>query len=129
MPKPSASVSHALKWAKGMKMQMHHTVPRRLNSRWPMAARLAATLPLMDASSGVMVVPMLLPSTRAQASSNVIQPLLHMMRVMANVAADDCMTIVTTMPTSTNSSTEAMPIDEYSFKAMNISGLLCRSGT
>ena len=103
-PWPMASVSHTLNWAKGMNTQRHHIVPRRLNSRCPMAVRLAATFPLMEARIGVMVVPMLLPSTRAHASSKVIQPLLHIISTMAKVAAELCMMAVTTSPTVENSS-------------------------
>ena len=58
-----------------------------------------------------MVVPILEPSTKAQARSKVIHPLLHMMRVMANVAADDWMTIVTIKPTRQKISTEPKPIE------------------
>ena len=86
-------------------------MPRVLNSRCPIAVRFAATFPLIDASSGVMVVPMLLPSTTAQARSNDIHPLVHIISTMANVAADDWMTAVTIIPTSRNSSTEVKPID------------------
>ena len=76
-----------------------------------MAVRLAATFPLIDASSGVMVVPMLEPSTSAQARSKVIQPLLHIMSVMANMAAELWIIIVTTMPTRQKISTEPNPIE------------------
>ena len=73
--------------------------------------RLAATLPLIDASSGVIVVPILLPSTTAQARSKEIHPLVHMISTMAKVAADDWITAVMIMPTNINRSTEAKPID------------------
>ena len=76
-----------------------------------MAVRLAATLPLIEASSGVTVVPILEPSTRAQARSKVIHPLEHMISVMAKVAADDWMTMVTTMPTRQKMSTLPNPIE------------------
>ncbi len=76
-----------------------------------MAVRLAATFPPIDAMSGVMVVPMLEPSTSAHDRSKSIQPLLHMMSVMANVAALDWMTIVSIMPTNVNISTETKPIE------------------
>ena len=69
-----ASVSQALRSAKGTNTHRHHKVPSRLNSRCPIAVRLAATLPLSEAIIGVIVVPMLLPNTRAHARSNVIQP-------------------------------------------------------
>ena len=65
----------------------------------------------MEAKSGVMVVPILLPSTTAQARSKEIHPLVHMIRTMAKVAADDWMTAVSIMPTKRKSSTEPKPID------------------
>ena len=92
-------------------MHRHQIVPRRLNSKCPIDARFAATLPLIDARIGVIVVPILLPSTSAQARSKVIQPLLHMISVMANVAADDWITMVTMMPTAVNISIDRMPRD------------------
>ncbi len=52
-----------------------------------------------------------------------------MMRVMANVAADDCMTMVSMMPTARNMAMDPKPIEEYFCRNANISGLLCRSGT
>ena len=93
-------------------MHRHHRVPRRLKRRWPIEARFAATLPLSDARIGVMVVPMFEPRTSAHARSNVIQPLVHIISVMANVAADDWMTIVTTRPTRVKMSMERRPIAE-----------------
>ena len=60
-----------------------------------------------------MVVPMLLPNTTAHAMSKPIQPLVLITSTMANVAADDWMTMVIAMPTNTNSSTEAKPLLEY----------------
>ena len=94
-----------------------------------MAVRLAATLPLIDASRGVMVVPMLEPSTSAQARGKSIHPLEHMISVMANVAAELWMIMVTNRPTRVKISTELKPIEAYFCRNANISGLLCRSGT
>jgi hypothetical protein len=82
-----------------------------LNRRCPIAVRLAATLPLIDARRGVMVVPIFEPSTRAQARSKVIHPLLHMIRVMANMAADDWIIMVTSIPTRQKIRTEPKPIE------------------
>lgn len=76
-----------------------------------MAVRLAAMLPPMDAMSGVTVVPMLEPSTNAQERSKSIHPLLHIMRVMAKVAALDCITIVSMRPTNVNISTDPNPME------------------
>lgn len=76
-----------------------------------MAVRFAATLPLNDARIGVMVVPMLEPSTMAHDRSNPIQPFEHMISVMANVAADDCMIIVSTRPTSRKMHTDPKPME------------------
>ncbi len=87
-------------------------MPRKLNSRCPIAVRFAATFPLMDASNGVMVVPIFDPSIRAHASGKSIQPFEHIINVMVNVAADDWIIIVTTIPTRRNMSTEPNPIDE-----------------
>ena len=110
-PCPSSSVSHCAKWQKGKNIARVHAVPRKLKSRWPIAVRFAAMFPPMDAMSGVMVVPMLDPRTSAHERSKSIHPLLHMMRVMANVAALDCMTMVTMMPTNVNMSTEPNPME------------------
>ncbi len=86
-------------------------MPRKLNSRWPIAVRLAATFPLMEASRGVIVVPMFEPSTSAQAKGKSIHPLEHIMRVMAKVAAELWMTMVSTRPTRQKISTEPNPIE------------------
>ena len=51
------------------------------------AAFFAARLPPSEASSGVIVVPMLLPSTMAHAMSNGTQPFVAITSTMANVAA------------------------------------------
>jgi len=51
-------------------------------------------LPLIDASSGVIHVPMFDPKITAHARSYVIQPFEHMISTMANVAADDWMIAV-----------------------------------
>ena len=76
-----------------------------------MAVRLAATFPLIEASSGVMVVPILEPSIRAHARSKVIHPFEHIIRVMANIAADDWIIVVTSIPTKRKISTEPNPIE------------------
>ena len=68
-------------------------------------------LPPSDASSGVMVVPKLLPSTIAHDMSNGIQPLVAIISTMANVAALDCITIVTSKPTPKKMSIDQNPID------------------
>ena len=60
-----------------------------------------------------MVVPIFEPSTRAHARSNVIQPFEHIISVMANVAADDWIIIVSTMPTSVKISIDVTPIEAY----------------
>ena len=87
-----------------------HTVPKQLKSRCPRAAFFAAEFPPREARIGVIVVPMLLPSTIAQPISNVIQPLPHIIITMANDAADDWIIMVMTMPTSTKITTDAKPI-------------------
>ena len=87
-----------------------HTVPSTLNSKCPTAAFLAARLAPSEASSGVMVVPMLLPSTMAQAMSKGIHPLVAITSTMAKVAALDCITSVTTRPTVRKMSTDQNPM-------------------
>ncbi len=72
----------------GWNTQSTITEPITLNSTCPMAARFAARLPLSEASTGVMVVPMLPPRIMAHPSSNEIQLWEHMISVMANVAAE-----------------------------------------
>lgn len=79
----------------------------------PHRGALGGHIPLNDARIGVTVVPMLLPKTRAQARSNVIQPLLHMISTMANVAADDWIIMVRITPTRQNISTERTPSEAY----------------
>ena len=106
-PAPIALVIQAFISANHVNTTTHQMVPSALKSKWPMAVRLAATLPLIEASNGVMVVPMFEPSTKAQAKSKVIQPLVHIISTIAKVAADDWMMAVTIMPTRANSSTEA----------------------
>ena len=81
-----------------------------MNSRCPIAARLADTLALIEANSGVIVVPMLLPRISAAAMSKVIHPLLHMMSEMASVALDACTIMVTMAPTAQNIKMERNPI-------------------
>ena len=73
--------------------------------------RFAATFPLMEARRGVTVVPMFEPRMRAQERSKSIHPFEHIISVIANVAADDCITIVTTSPTNMNISTDPKPIE------------------
>ena len=80
---------HTINVTKGKNSNTVHIVPKKLNKKCPRAAFLAATLPLSDARIGVIVVPMLLPSTMAHAISNGIQPFVHIIRTIANVAADD----------------------------------------
>ena len=113
----------------GWKMINTQTAPNRLNKAWPKAAFLASALPPSDASSGVILVPMLAPSTMAQAMSNEIQPLAAMMSTMAKVAALDWMTMVTIQPTSVKNRMDKKPIDVYCCSEANTSGDLERSGT
>ena len=69
-----ACVMSATSSLNGWKMQSTMMEPITLKSTWPMAVRLAARLPLSEASTGVMVVPMLPPRMMAQPSSNEIHP-------------------------------------------------------
>ena len=74
--------------------------------RWAKAARRAETLPERAARLAVMVVPMFSPSTIAAAISKGIQPWVHMMRVMATVALDDCTMMVRIVPMARKMSSE-----------------------
>ena len=76
-----------------------------------------------------MVVPMLLPSTMAQPIENGIQPLLHIIITMANVAAELWITMVISKPAMMKMSTERNPFWVYDCRKANISGSDCRSGT
>ena len=104
-------------------------VPKKLNRKCPIAARLAETLPDTDAIIGVIQVQILPPKIMAAAISNVIQPLLLIIRAIANVALDACTTIVKIAPISINNNTEAYPIWVYCVSTAKISGLAFRSGT
>ena len=84
--------------------------PKTLNVRCAKAARRACVFPVRAARLAVMVVPMFSPSTSAAPSSKLIQPLAHMMSVMAMVAADACTIMVSTVPMMTNSRMEAKPM-------------------
>ena len=84
--------------------------PNTLNTKWAKAARRACVLPVKAARLAVMVVPMFSPNTKAAPSSKLIQPLAHMMSVMAIVAEDACTIMVSTVPINTNSSTEPKPM-------------------
>ncbi|CCX43962.1 unknown [Prevotella sp. CAG:1031] len=68
--------------------------------------RFAAVFPLSEARIGVIVVPIFEPSTMAQLKSKPIHPFEHIISVMAKVAADDWIIIVSTTPTSMKIQTE-----------------------
>ena len=68
-------------------------------------------------------------STIAAAISNGIQPWLAITKVNATVALEDCRTMVMTVPTSTNISTEKNPQSVHFWINAMASGLELRSGT
>ena len=63
--------------------------PNRLKTVWARAALLADVFPTAAAMFAVMVVPIFSPNTIAQAMSNLIQPMLSMIKVRAIVALED----------------------------------------
>ena len=70
------------------------------------AALFAETFATDAAIFAVIVVPIFSPNTIAVAISNGIHPAFTITRVNAIVALDDCRTIVSRVPMSTNISTE-----------------------
>ncbi len=103
------SVMSDTKVIKGVNIQSTIIEPMTLKSTWPIAVRFAARLPLREARIGVMVVPILPPRIIAHPSSKLIQPCEHMIRVIANVAAELYATIVRIMPKKKKISTEPKP--------------------
>lgn len=59
---------------------------------------------------GVIVVPMFSPNTSAAPSSRLIQPLAHIINVIAMVAAEACTIMVNIVPMSKNRIMEKNPI-------------------
>ena len=72
--------------------------PKKLNTKWASAARLAVVLATTAARLAVTVVPMFSPNTIEAAISKLIQPLAHITKVSAIVAEEDCIRIVSTVP-------------------------------
>lgn len=124
-----ALVMSATRSTKGMNTQSTITEPSTLKSTWPMAVRFAARLPESEASTGVMVVPMFPPRIMAQPRVNEIQPCEHMIRVMANVAAELCATIVMITPIAKKIRIEPAPIEVQAVRNCSISGFSWRLGT
>src|SRR5699024_2551808 len=83
---------------KGWKIINTQMTPNTLNTKWANAARLAWVLAVSAARLAVMVVPIFSPSTSAAPSSRLIQPLAHMINVIAMVAADACTIMVNMVP-------------------------------
>ena len=94
----------------GLKRQSTQITPKMLNTKWAMAALRDCVLPVRAAKLAVMVVPMFSPNTRAAPNSKLIQPLAHIIKVMAMVAADACTIMVSTVPMRTKRMTEAKPM-------------------
>ena len=94
----------------GVKRQSTQITPKTLNTKWANAALLACVLPVNAARLAVMVVPIFSPNTNAAPNSKLIQPLAHMISVIAIVAADACTTIVRIVPINTNNRIEIYPI-------------------
>ena len=72
------------KLAERMEKAQHYQRAEHIESTCPIAVLLAARLPLSDASTGVMVVPMLPPRIIAHPRAKEIHPCEHMISVMAN---------------------------------------------
>ena len=102
--------NHEIAMVNGLNRQSTQITPNTLNTKCAKAARLAGTLPVKAAKLAVMVVPIFSPNTKAAPNSKLIQPLAHIMSVMAIVAADACTIIVRIVPISTNRITEAKPM-------------------
>ena len=68
------------------------------------------TLPVNAARLAVMVVPIFSPNTRAAPNSRLIQPLAHMISVIAIVAAEACTIMVSIVPMNKNRRMEKNPI-------------------
>ena len=78
-----------MKFKKGVNIRNNQITPNTLMIKWARAARLACTLATAAARLAVIVVPIFSPKTIAAAISNEIQPLLHMIKVIAIVALED----------------------------------------
>ena len=104
------STIHVTALVNGVNKQRTQITPNTLNTKWARAARRDWVLPVMAARLAVIVVPMFSPSTSAAPSSKLIQPLAHMIRVIAMVAAEACTIIVSTVPISTNNSIDMNPM-------------------
>ena len=104
------STNHDTASVKGVKRHNTHITPNTLNTKWAKAARLACVLPVSAARFAVMVVPIFSPKTSAAPNSKLIQPLAHIISVMAIVAADACTIMVNTVPIPTKRSMEIKPM-------------------
>ena len=95
---------------KGWKIISTQITPNTLNTKWANAARLACVLAVNAARLAVMVVPIFSPNTRAAPNSRLIQPLAHMISVIAIVAAEACTIMVSIVPMNKNRRMEKNPI-------------------
>ena len=95
---------------KGWKMINTQITPNTLKTKCANAARLACVLAVNAARLAVIVVPIFSPSTRAAPSSRLIQPLAHMISVIAIVAAEACTIMVSIVPMNKNRRMEKNPI-------------------
>ena len=95
---------------KGTNRQSTQMTPKTLKARWANAARRACVFPVSAARLAVIVVPMFSPSTRAAPSSKLIQPLAHIISVMAIVAAEACTIMVRMVPLKTKSRMDRKPM-------------------
>ena len=94
----------------GLKRQSTQITPNILNTKCAIAALRDCVLPVKAAKLAVMVVPIFSPKTNAAPSSKLIQPLAHIIKVIAIVAAEACTIMVSTVPIRTKRITEANPI-------------------
>ena len=103
--------------------------PNRLNTVWASAALLAEVFATAAAMLAVIVVPIFSPSTIAHAMSNLIHPMLSIMRVRAMVALDDWSTSVSRVPKMRKIITDPKPYPCHPWINESTSGVFCRSGT
>ena len=106
----TSSTNHEIPYVNGLNRQSTQMTPNTLNTRCANAALLAWVFPVNAAKFAVMVVPMFSPNTSAAPSSKLIQPLAHIINVMAIVAAEACTIIVSIVPMNTKRRMERNPI-------------------
>ena len=105
----TVEVTNPVSFRKKGKVMRAHITPNMLNTVCASAALFEYLLPTAAAMFAVMVVPMFSPSTIAQAISNLIHPILSIIRVMAILALEDCSTRVRRVPKTRKMITDPKP--------------------